>query len=319
MRKKREKMLVIVGNGFDLAHGYHTTYESFIENTDDESLERFKKICGERDIKTWYSFEQSINSLTCKIYMESFAEEVDWFDNRNKAKIIEKDYSHIHRLFISYLKNESDQRKFVSIDSVKKYFTRHTKTICFNYTNTVKNYAKNVFYVHGSIDEDDIILGYDHRQEPCLGMWVDIQWNKSLCRELLAFKRKLTKIFFLSQKAYDRLVEGMKEYLVCENAGIDPDTKPASYIQYYRLYRRFIEKYRTNQDVPPIDYNSIEEIVIMGHGIEADREYLTKILERCKGLKKVIIFKYDGESDEIYNVKKDFFAPYCKDVCTDKY
>ena len=36
--------LAIIGNGFDIAHGYKTDYRSFVDNTKDEALDTFKEI-----------------------------------------------------------------------------------------------------------------------------------------------------------------------------------------------------------------------------------------------------------------------------------
>lgn len=38
VKSKMPKTLAIIGNGFDLAHGYRTRYESFSESVDDAAL-----------------------------------------------------------------------------------------------------------------------------------------------------------------------------------------------------------------------------------------------------------------------------------------
>ena len=59
--KKQYGTLAIIGNGFDLAHGYKTSYEAFSENTNAESLKKFKSYCdNESEIETWYNFEENI-------------------------------------------------------------------------------------------------------------------------------------------------------------------------------------------------------------------------------------------------------------------
>lgn len=72
--------------------------------------------------------------------------------------------------------------------------------------------------------------------------------------------------------------------------------------------------YRKGGDIPKINYGKISTIVVLGHGIEADRVFLEKIVKKCSHLKKVVIFRYAGESDSSYNAKADFFKPYCKRI-----
>ena len=54
--KKNYKTLAIIGNGFDIAHGYKTDYRSFVEKTSNQSLDAFRSYCEDEDsITTWYS------------------------------------------------------------------------------------------------------------------------------------------------------------------------------------------------------------------------------------------------------------------------
>ena len=51
--------------------------------------------------------------------------------------------------------------------SVKKVIDLDTNIINFNYTGTVEKYDKiNVYYIHGSLEESEIVLGYKQRAEP---------------------------------------------------------------------------------------------------------------------------------------------------------
>ncbi len=64
VKSQTPKTLAIIGNGFDLAHGYRTRYESFSESVDDAALAEFKEYCDEASIETWHEFENNINILT---------------------------------------------------------------------------------------------------------------------------------------------------------------------------------------------------------------------------------------------------------------
>ena len=47
-----------------------------------------------------------------------------------------------------------------------------------------------------------------------------------------------------------------------------------------------------------IDLANIEEIIIIGHGLESDLEVIGEIVESCGSLKKVVIFTYSSESKQ---------------------
>ena len=77
--------------------------------------------------------------------------------------------------------------------------------------------------------------------------------------------------------------------------------------------------YEKGMDIPRIDYNKVEKIVILGHGIEADKVFLDNILKKCHNIKEIIIFRYEGEPDSSYDSKADFFKKYSANIKTDFY
>ena len=74
--------LVIIGNGFDLAHGLKTSYESFAnKNMNHPVMKEFKKLMntincespifnkyGKHINSSWFSFERSIERLSDYTY-----------------------------------------------------------------------------------------------------------------------------------------------------------------------------------------------------------------------------------------------------------
>ena len=66
---------------------------------------------------------------------------------------------------IAYLRNEVTARKIKIIESIKTELTSDTFAINFNYTDTAEMYTDHNFYVHGSIKEDNIVLGYDYQSD----------------------------------------------------------------------------------------------------------------------------------------------------------
>ncbi|MGM0338848.1 AbiH family protein [Enterococcus sp. AZ007] len=56
--------------------------------------------------------------------------------------------------------------------------------------------------------------------------------------------------------------------------------------------------------VTGVNFNEIEELVIMGHSLEADEEIVSEIIRNLTNLNKVKLFIYKGESDENIEVKE---------------
>lgn len=316
--------LVIVGNGFDMAHGFNTDYKSFAESTSDESMDVFKECCDSEDISTWYLFEINIEKLTHKYFIKRIGSDED-NDSEEKAERLRESFENIHYLLIDYLKRETTQKPMKKIGSIEEYLNRSSIALTFNYTDVIKNYTPNVIYVHGSIKENDIILGYDYRDEPCLAGYDDMRWSKSLCREGLAFRRYLQSNFLKrilikkNGKRYKQYLSDFELYASYENGAKGICDEDAENIHIYRKIKKFKSKYCKLNDIPKLNYERFKTIVVLGHGIEADTVYLESIIKKCTSVSKVVIFRHDGESDQSFNRRKEFFLPYCKNVVEERY
>lgn len=316
---KDQCTLAIIGNGFDLAHGFSTTYEAFSENVSAPSLEFFKSCCDdESDIASWYSFEENIKKLTSTLFLQSYQEGCDYDANREKASRLQEAFKDIHNLLIKYLKNETEGKPITPLQSVSGYLGPNTKAINFNYTKTAEAYTNDVIYVHGSLDEDDILLGYDYREEAGLAQYEDMCWSKAICRQSLAFRRYLKEEMGLETGSpkYKELTSSLELYQQEENSGRGFSSNAKAYIPNFRFIDDFMRKYRNSCDIPGIDYKNITTIVVLGHGIEADQVYLNRILSKCNKLQKVVIYRYCGEPDSEFTKKVEFFQPHCKEVCS---
>lgn len=318
--EKTYRTLAIIGNGFDLAHHYATDYQAFVKKASSHSLNIFKNFCDSNDITTWYLFEDNINKLTQEFFLQSYSDDYDYNTIQTQRSLLRDAFADIHRLLIKYLTNET-KRKPIKLASVKKYLKRKTQAISFNYTDIASIYACDVFHVHGSLAEDDILLGYDYRDEACLAGYGDMIWSKAICREALSFRRYLKNVLKLEPGSaeYRERIYGFEVYQHYENSGRGIDSEVQALIPHYRLVNQFIKAYRPDGNLPKINYNKITTLVVMGHGIEADRTFLQTILKRCTRLKKVVIFRYSEESDDSFNTKADFFKPYCRRIRSVKY
>ena len=312
---KKPDALAIVGNGFDLAHGYRTDYRSFAEHSDSKYLEKFRSYCKLADIETWYLFEENIRLISERLFTLSMAEDCDFEANRRETGELAEVFREIQKLLLHYLAGETAGRPLAKKRSIEEQLGPNAAAINFNYTRTAEAYIKRVFYVHGSLAEEDILLGYDYRDEPCLAQFEDMQWSKAFCREALTFRRYFLRRKGLSPdgKKYRELLSGLQAYHHWENSGRGIDGEVRKIIPRYRTIRRFLKRCRA-KPFPPLDYRAVRTLVVLGHGIEADKVYLKTLLEQCSGLRKVVLFRYDGEPEESFQSKRAFFEPYCKNI-----
>lgn len=319
MNKKFET-LAIVGNGFDLAHKYNTDYKSFSKETIHPSLKYFKDLCEyEESITTWYSFEENIKILTEKLFQKNFIEGCDYNEIDLEVKKLKEVFENIHDLLIEYLKNETSTKPLVIKDSIKCVVGSNTIAFNFNYTSTIEKYIENVIYIHGSLKENDILLGYDYRDEPCLANYQDVYWSKRICRENLAFRRFLkNNQNNIDKSKYDSFLNCLELYQTYANSGRGLDDEIGQDICEFEQAKDIMNIVKEN-DYPEVSYKEIKTIVVLGHGIEADKVYLDGLLQKCPNIEKIIIFRHNEERDEAFNKRISFFEPYCKTIETAKY
>lgn len=309
--------LAIIGNGFDIAHGYKTDYRSFVDNTKDEALDTFKEICkNEKAIEKWYNFEENIAIIMTNFYSDAVRGRYGYENIDAERLKIHKMFERIKMLLFAYLRNETKRKKPEYIDSIKQYIEENTQIINFNYTNIAHIYSKHIYYVHGSLEENDILLGYDYKEEPCLSGYLDMYWAKSLCRERLTFNRMLRKKI-LSEKRKQILTDSFETYQEMRNSGRGIDEESKKELTNFRFINR-IFKHLVNK-LPPIRYKTIRTLVVLGHGIEADQVYLNEILEKCSRINQIVLFTYREEAVDSLNKKKEFLCKYCDNIVTEYY
>ncbi len=170
--------LVVIGNGFDLAHGLRTDYGSFLENMSPEIKEQWMEICDryldEEDKKKtsyWNEFERNIGQITLNIFnklLNSFEDntytpqmEIEYRDNLDR---ISKIFRPITSELQHYL-SEVQKNQITPIQNILKYFNQDTTVLNFNYTNTAELYADNIYHFHGSLSDNNIVFGYSRRNE----------------------------------------------------------------------------------------------------------------------------------------------------------
>ena len=79
------------------------------------------------------------------------------------------------------------------------------------------------------------------------------------------------------------------------------DLSQASYpLQLYLTQSNFLEeRYKSGPK-----FNNIKELVVIGHGLESDLDYLEELSNEMPRLQRVVLFTYEQESAEDINRKK---------------
>jgi hypothetical protein len=172
--------LIIVGNGFDLAHGLKTSYEDFIKSqTNDNDLTYLLKELNKNnwnDIEYIYfdfiSHLEKYNTEKVKEnkgYMKKkYGLEYDDYDAFFNIKFLNDEFEKIKENLTEYLITE--QGKFRFNNNYEKFFSffenHDTVILNFNYTNTISKYTgdKQIeqIQIHGELNnpENPIIFGF---------------------------------------------------------------------------------------------------------------------------------------------------------------
>ncbi len=314
------RRIVIVGNGFDMAHDLKTSYMEFVNKCKSEpisAIQEYDELMNtmgiyedgtvDREPQTWYAFEKNFESIVRNLYM-------DFHFNGNETNIIEyanSVFSKVEKQLFEYLKDEYfNNEESVKVNlksSIQKYVNDDTLFISFNYTDTVKLYTNNYYYVHGCMTDDEcIILGFADGTTSCLQSGEYLRYSKAVKKEYLEFVRFVhSKSLEISEEItneimhhIDTLFSSRGEYNLPLLEDGSYDTKGMSVI-----VREFAEYNNFHGSAEPYDFKYVEEIVIAGHGLESDLPYL-RTLGESNSIKRINLFKYSEENEEEIRRKK---------------
>lgn len=167
------KILLILGNGFDIDFGLKTRYSDFAnhpiwDNLMNESHAFDQDLLGTlksaKETEAWFDIEKTMND-----YVRALPPAILITDRVNKDK---KDFINISEALSTYLKKEQTERK-LNINCYAAKVLELTSNVggfncyTFNYTNLVKIAnscriridSSQITHVHGSLENDSIILG----------------------------------------------------------------------------------------------------------------------------------------------------------------
>lgn len=326
------KTLVIIGNGFDKSHGYRTGVQDFIDNLDASTYRAFEEKRLSMDwsdpsLPPWWSeYEKRIGEELATIRtadgrLRFDASKLTWDDFLDQSN---KMYGKLTAQIADYLSREYANNVTAAgeiLDGVRKIYEHPSKvfTVSFNHTETAQRYTSQVYHIHGSLSEHNIVLGYDHvgwmsDYRLCdlsdVDEWKLVRRNKRYLRIIMEFQR-YCKGLRLSEKRIteasillERFLENRDISLSGEPLEVDPKNED------FRLIQRFLRT--TKMDLQNglllnIPFQKIHTIAVLGHSLSADQRLLDAIFSKCCHVRKIIIFRYREETQASWDQKAAYF------------
>lgn len=173
-------VLLVVGNGFDLCMGMKTGYKEFLKSGFFEiGYEKYRLNEGlftyldkKNELENWIDVEAELGRF-CTEYLYKFPS-----SNYKKIdKELHREYQSLCYCLNQYLKQESQKACHVTrdnsalqlIEDIYQHTGMPVNIITFNYTNTLEklkefnicNHIGEVFYVHGSLNDDGTVFGVE--------------------------------------------------------------------------------------------------------------------------------------------------------------
>jgi len=177
--------LFIIGNGFDLAHGYKTSYGNFREYLSEkgtmEGAFYIPDIFSDASESDWSNFEQLLEDYDFVNWGASYASDIDVEDEKEQ----DRNMSYNNRLNDSYREiasslpstiktelcsfiQEAASQNAHKIESVEKLIKPRDLFVTFNYSFTLEDIYKipkpQILHIHKTIySEDEIIFGHGNQ------------------------------------------------------------------------------------------------------------------------------------------------------------
>lgn len=295
--------LVIIGNGFDMAHGLNTGYDKFRKFMKEEDYEEYEflgKLFGEKFYQSefWWNFEESLayvdfeNVLTnLSVYLGKLQKE--YYDNSNLKKNLKESLigkiNKLKLLFCKWIKNidETEVEKKSIKQSINEIIP-DSMILSFNYTGTIeKLYKARCYHIHGYVGNindfneeklNDIVLGHKF----------DL-----ICKTNEGEDIPVENIYFQSDDgtkiSFDE-VSGFKEF-DCSNNKIINESLSESDFAYEEIFTKRTSKIINDDKCNffndlRINAAKITDIYVLGHSLsDVDSPYLKEIVNIIKSKK----------------------------------
>lgn len=313
------KRLVIIGNGFDLAHNLPTKFVNFIDS-DPEYIKKYNLFKG----NDWNNIEENYkNILTEEIsgrpYVNIAEElegiistygynkygEIDYIHNQSNVYSEEMNYisSCVELLtefeidFLEYLKiycnvNMAYIRPRNKIVSILK---NTSWVINFNYTNLIQEvyHYENVTHIHGSIYDNNIAIGTGALDDLKKTLVDSIYPTEIPCNNKYDFQEKM---LYYEEDMDGNLLENERIHKLFNQ--LNQSIRENEYKLFEFLDEKSKEKLQTRIEVKErLSVERFDEVYILGHSLgEADYSIFQGINKDAL----IICYFYDLISEDEY-------------------
>lgn len=178
----QDQLLVVLGNGFDLFHGFKSRYQDFwqhVGTTPLDEIVHFNRRAHSQQV-CWSDVEAQIRVAAENAYQLSATRKMPgagvMVQQRSTRAIRRFEHE-----FSRYLRTE------------REFLSQAGAVLNFNYTDTAQQlydvWPENIYYLHGSLLEGQTILGVDNDDVLAREPYEYASTTKGYRRDILDFKR----------------------------------------------------------------------------------------------------------------------------------
>ena len=193
----QDQLLVVLGNGFDLFHGFKSRYQDFwqhVGTTPLDEIVHFNRRARSQQVR-WSDVEAQIRVAAENAYQLSATRKMPgagvMVQQRSTRAIRRFEHE-----FSRYLRTERE-RVLVSdptrSQTAREFLSQAGAVLNFNYTDTAQQlydvWPANIYYLHGSLLEGQTILGVDNDDVLAREPYEYASTTKGYRRDILDFKR----------------------------------------------------------------------------------------------------------------------------------
>lgn len=263
--------IVIIGNGFDKAHGLKTSYNDFkrfLEAKYPICVHQIEECINVEKDKLWNDLEDSLAEIDYDCgsdlaLLVSYSSK-DWQDRYNH------DFQHEISEKLSFTKNLAKYAKewinSIEINCNKiltSFITTHKRYLSFNYTDTLEVLynvpEENIFYIHGKAKRDkSIILGHNAKCYPCdlINPEDDIrieEGNIILSNAQKSLKKPSERIVNTNKRYFESLTNIKNVYILGHSLSEIDDIYFTNLAKYIPQNSKWFISYYSNDDSQNID------------------------------------------------------------------
>lgn len=166
--------LVIIGNGFDIAHNLPTSYYDFLKQLNEEHQDFYEKICQYIPKESlWSSFEEALSMLDEEqvqddniCYLLDYGDE-NWRDSAHHdfQYMVSESLSFANDIPMYFCEWIKKINTHVTPRMPNHLVDKNNMYLSFNYTDTLESVynipSKNILYIHGkALRGDKLIVGH---------------------------------------------------------------------------------------------------------------------------------------------------------------